>query len=55
MATEKIKHLTYTEQNDPDILEIANELSELENRKPHDSIRLLILDAGRERISSLKA
>ena len=50
-----IKQLTFSEANYPDVLEVVNELAELENRKPHDSARLLILEAGRAKITQIKA
>jgi len=50
----KIETLTYTEQNDSDILEVANGLGELTNRTTHDATRILILEAGRAKIAELK-
>ena len=54
MANDKIRTLTYIRELAPDILEVANRLAELEQRKPHDSIRLLILEAGRNKIAKLE-
>lgn len=50
---DKVKSLNFTEQQDPDVLEVANEIAELDKRKPHDSIRLLILEAGKSKIAQL--
>lgn len=54
MANEKIKQLTFKEENNPGILDVANRLAELEQRRPHDSIRLLILEAGKDKIAQLE-
>ena len=54
MANNQIEYLAFSKQNAPDVLEVANRLAELEQRKPHDSIRLLILEAGRNRIAQLQ-
>lgn len=50
----KIVSLTFTEQNAPEVLGVANELAELEDRKPHDSAKRLILEAGKAKIVELK-
>ena len=50
---DKVKSLNFTEQQDPDVLEVANKIAELDKRKPHDSIRLLILEAGKSKIAQL--
>lgn len=38
-----------------EVVKIANELAKLENRTPHDSIRVLIEEEGRKKIKRLKA
>ena len=55
MANDKVEYLTYNKQNSPEVLEVANELAGLEQRKTHDSIRLLILEEGRAKIARLKS
>jgi len=54
MSNNGIKYINYNEQEDKDVLEVANELARLEQRKPHDSIRLLILEAGKAKITRLR-
>jgi nitrate/TMAO reductase-like tetraheme cytochrome c subunit len=49
-----IKVLNYTQDNNPDLLAVANELARLERRKPHDAIRLLILRNGKARIAQIQ-
>ncbi|KKN73482.1 hypothetical protein LCGC14_0400570 [marine sediment metagenome] len=53
MANQTIENLVFTKTTYPDVLEVANKLAELEQRKPHDSIRLLILEAGNKKITQL--
>jgi len=52
---DKIKYLNFNQDNNSDILDVLNELAELEQRKPHDTARRLILEAGKQRIAELKA
>ena len=49
-----VKTITFYDGNYPEVLRIANQLGELEKRRPHDSIKRLILDCGKERIRNLK-
>ena len=51
----KVSTVSYKQEYEPDVLEVVNQLAVLEQRKPHDSIRRLILEAGRARIARLKA
>ena len=55
MQNDKVRYLTFNEQNAPEVLKTTNRLAELEDRKPHDSIKLLILEAGRAKIAELEA
>lgn len=55
MSNDEVDSIGFRKQNYPDVLEVANELAELERRKAHDSIRLLILEEGRKKIERLKA
>lgn len=48
------KYINFSFQQDPEVLEVANRLAELEQRKLHDSIRLLILENGKSRIAKLE-
>jgi len=52
---EQIKQLTFHSDNYPDVLDVISELAELEDRKPHDSAKRLIIEAGKSRIAELKA
>ena len=55
MANGKVDTVGFKKENYPDVLEVANELAKLEQRKPHDSIRILILEAGKTKIEKLKS
>ena len=55
MVNNKVDTVGFRKENYPEVLNVANELAELEQRRPHDSIRLLILEAGRTKIEKLKA
>lgn len=54
MAINAVENLTFIKKRHPEIIEIANRLAELEQRKPHDSVRLLILEAGKNKIAQLE-
>lgn len=47
-------NILFNDQDYPEVVEVANELAELEKRKPHDSLKLLILEQGRKKIERLK-
>jgi len=47
--------LNFRNDNYREVLRIANELAELEDRKPHDSIRILVEEDGQKKIDRLKA
>jgi len=49
------EYLSFCKIYDPELLEIANKLAKLEHRTPHDSIRWLILEAGRSKITLIQA
>jgi len=51
---EYISNLNFPEKIYSEVVRIANELAGLENRKPHDSIRVLIEEAGQEKIERLE-
>lgn len=55
MNEEHIISLQFRKENYPEVVQIANELATLENRKPHDSVKILIEDEGRKKIERLKA
>ena len=55
MANNQIANLRFNKDNNSDVLDVINELAELEERKPHDTARRLILEAGKQRIAELKA
>ncbi len=48
-------NLNYQNETDREALEVINKLSELEDRKPHDSLRRLILEAGNNKIKELQS
>jgi len=48
------EYLSFCKIYDPELLEIANKLAKLEHRPPHGSIRILILEAGRAKITRLE-
>ena len=54
MANDKVDTIGFRKENYPDVIVIANRLAELEQRRPHDSIRLLILEEGKNKISRLE-
>lgn len=49
-----IKTLTFNEENNPRVLELANEVAELEDRKPHDSAARILEEALVARLAELK-
>ncbi len=55
MSNNKVDTVGFKKENYPDVLKVANKLAELEQRRPHDSIRLLILEAGRAKIARLQS
>jgi len=52
---ESIKQLTFNESTYPDVIDVVTKLADLEQRKPHDSARRLIIEAGNQRIKELSA
>lgn len=55
MANEvQVTTIQFREEIYPEVLRITNELAQLDNRKPHDSIRILIEEAGQKKIDRLK-
>ena len=55
MANEYVTTFNFREDYYPDLVRIANELAELEDRKPHDSLRILVEEEGQKKIDRLKA
>jgi len=53
MTHKQVSHIRFDKQNYLDVLDVINELAELEQRKPHDTARRLILEAGREKITKV--
>lgn len=49
-----IKSIRFDESYYPEILAVANELSQLEDRKAADSLRILLIEEGRKKIDRLK-
>ena len=55
MSNNNVETIGFRRENYPEVLTIANGLADLEDRSPHDSIRKLILEAGREKIDKLRS
>ncbi len=55
MSNNNVETIGFRKENYPKVLTIANELAGMEDRSPHDSIRKLILEAGREKIDKLRS
>lgn len=49
-----IENLRFDEKKDQQVIDIANRLAKFENRPPHDSLRLLIIEAGLAKIQELE-
>lgn len=49
-----ITSLHFKITTNPEIIEMINELAELEKRKPHDTAKRLLLEAGKNKIELLK-
>lgn len=54
MSNNGIKVVQFREEDYPEVIRIGNELADLEERKPHDSVRRLIEDEGQKKIDRLK-
>jgi len=52
---EAIKQISLHETAYPKVIEVINKLAQLEDRKPHDTARRLIIEAGEQRIKELTA
>lgn len=48
-----IKALTFCNKTDPKVIDTINRLARLEQRKPHDTARRLILEVGRARLEQI--
>lgn len=55
MSNNNVESIGFRRENYSKVLTIANELADLEDRSPHDSIRKLILEAGREKIDKIRS
>lgn len=56
MSNDKfVSTLQFREEDYPEVVRVANELAELEDRKPHGSIKRLIVEEGQKKIDKLKA
>ena len=54
MSNDNVKNFQFRDDTYPEVVRVANELAKLENRKPHDSIKILIEEAGQAKIDRLK-
>ena len=50
----KVKQLTFNRDFYPEICKIASKLAELMDRKPHDAMRVFILECGPKKIKELE-
>lgn len=50
-----IQQLTFSRDSYSKVLDVANELADLEDRSPHNSICRIILTNGRAQINKLRA
>ena len=56
MSNDKfVSTLSFHDTKYPEVVRVANELAEAEDRKPHDSIRVLVVEEGQKKIDRLKA
>ena len=47
-----IKNLNFEQKNYPEVLSIVNRLANLEQRRPHDIAKRILLQVGRERLAN---
>ena len=52
---EKVSSIVFQKENYPEVVRIANELAELQNRRPHDAMKIFIEREGQKEIHRLKA
>ena len=50
----KIKSISLTEERDPILLELVNEVARVTERKPHDVVKRMLLDACKNILSQPK-
>jgi len=55
MANSKVENLNFNKTNYPDVIDIVNRVAKKWKRSPHDAARLLLLEAGEEKINRLEA
>lgn len=55
MPKSNVETIGFKKENYPKVIDVANELADLENRKPHDSISNLILEVGRTKIAKIRS
>ena len=48
-----IKNLKFEQRAYPEVLKVVNHLAELEQRKPHDTAKRILLQEGQKRIEEL--
>lgn len=54
MANHKVENLKFSKTTYPHVIKVANKLAKLEQRAPHNAVRLLIIEAGRAKIAYLQ-
>lgn len=50
----EVKFLQISKETDPEVMQVINDLANLEGRKPHDTAKRLILQAGKARIEQIR-
>lgn len=55
LEMKKVKNILLTYKREPKVLDVLNELANLEKRKPLDSTKILILEAGKSKINNIKS
>lgn len=55
MPKSNVETIGFRKENYPKVLAVANELADVLDRSAHDSIRKLILGAGRAKINKLRS
>lgn len=52
---DRVKSINYTEESNPDVLAVVNDLAEAMDRKPHDALAKFLLEEAPKKIAELKA
>ncbi|RKY06895.1 MAG: hypothetical protein DRP56_06645 [Planctomycetota bacterium] len=55
MKFKPVKSVKFSEQAYPDVIEAVNCLAQLEDRKPHDTAKRVLLDGCKQRIREVES